>query len=80
MHGSPGETWTVDPSVAGLSPSGFFGFFSERELVLANVIPRGSPPLEWLSSPPLVAVVLLAPKGATVSPSQGLYWSVVSCY
>ena len=53
-----GGTWALDLSGAGLSQSGFFGLF--------NFFLRGM----WLSFPPLVAAVLITPKGAE-SPGSG---------
>jgi len=52
-------------SGAGLS-LGFFEIFFQGESVLTPLYP----PLEWLSSPPLVAVVLIAHRGAK-SPGSG---------
>ena len=55
-HGSPsGSTWDLDPD-------GFLlrVFFYTVDVSLRTNSP---PPLEWISSPPLVAAVLITPKG-----------------
>ena len=49
-------TQRLGPSTPPVSPSGFFGFCFKRE--------HTHPPIEWTSSPPLVAAVLMAPQGA----------------
>ena len=57
-----GETWDFDPD--GFVLVGFF---------LRGMCPCGPvppPPLEWLPFPPLVAAVLITPKGAE-SPGSG---------
>ena len=57
----------LDLSGAGHSPSGFSDFFLKGDVSLRTGPP---PPLEWLSFPPLVAAVLITPKGAE-SPGSG---------
>ena len=59
-----GGTWDPDPD----------GFLLRVYFILWGMCPCGPvsppPPLEWLSFPPLVAAVLIAPKGAE-SPGSG---------
>ena len=62
-----GGTWALDLSGAGLSPSGYWIFFSKGDVSLRTSPP---PPLEWISFPPLVAAVLIILKGAE-SPGNG---------
>jgi len=58
-----GGTWVLDLSGAGLSPSGFF--WTSFLIFTGNASLRTGfpPPVEWLSFPPVVAVVLITIKG-----------------
>jgi len=55
------EAWVLDFSGAGVCTSSFLDFFFEGDRSLWTVPP---PHIMWLSSPPLAATVLVAPKGA----------------
>jgi len=57
-------TWDLDPD--GF-PFRFFFFTGDVSFKLRTGLP---PPLEWLPFPPLVAAVLITPKGAE-SPGSG---------
>jgi len=61
-----GGTWDLD-SDGFLFRVFFLGFFLTGDVSLRTGTP---PPLEWLSFPPLVAAVLITPKGAE-SPGSG---------
>ena len=71
VYATPLMTLTIDLGLdlsgAGQSPSGFLDVFLKGNVSLWTCPP---PPLEWLSFPPLVAAVLITPKGAE-SPDSG---------
>ena len=52
-----GGTWDRDPD--GFLPRGLFFIFTGDVSLRANP----PPPLEWISSPPLVSAVLITTKG-----------------
>jgi len=54
-----GGTWDLDPDDFLLR--GFFGFFFLR---IGPCGPVPPPPLEWTPFPPLIAAVVITPKGA----------------
>jgi len=59
------ETWALDLFATGLSHSGYFRIylFSGSQELRSTHDTIFHPPLQWTSFPPLVAAVLIEPKG-----------------
>ena len=68
------KPWVLNLSGVGVSPLGFCIFFKKG---IATHNASSHPPLEWTSSPSLVAFGLIAPKAAE-SPGSGRQQTTVT--